>query len=147
MTDLDPHRFIHQHYYGVLSTHSASESGYPFGSITPYIVTDGGDLAIFVSHLAEHTRNINKNPKVSLTIFDVEDETTPSAGPRITCLADAYRAEEHTSLKAKYLEKFSDSDIILELDGFQFYILKLNKIRLVAGFGDAKWLTPEQFSL
>jgi heme oxygenase (biliverdin-IX-beta and delta-forming) len=147
MTDLDPHQFIHQHYYGVLSTHSTSEPGYPFGSITPYIVTDSGDLAIFVSHLAEHTRNINKSPKVSLTIFDVEDETTPSAGPRITCLADAYRAEERTSLKAKYLEKFSDSDIILELDGFQFYILKLKKIRLVAGFGDVKWLTSDQFLL
>jgi len=147
MTDLDLHHFIHQHYYGVLSTHSESEPDYPFGSITPYIVTDSGDLAIFVSHLAEHTRNINHNSKVSLTIFEVEDETTPSSGPRITCLADAYRAEEHTSLKAKYLEKFSDSDIILELDGFHFYILKLKKIRLVAGFGDVKWLTSEQFSL
>jgi putative heme iron utilization protein len=147
MTDLDLHRFIHQHYYGVLSTHSASNPSYPFGSITPYIVTDSGDLAIFVSHLAEHTRNIINNPNVSLTIFDVEDETTPSAGPRITCLADAYRAEEHSSLKMKYLEKFSDSDIILELEGFHFYILKLKKIRLVAGFGDVKWLTAEQFSL
>lgn len=147
MTDLDPHQFIHQHYYGVLSTHSASEAGYPFGSITPYIVTDSGDLAIFVSHLAEHTRNISDNAKVSLTIFDVDDETTTSSGPRITCLADAYQAEDQTLLKKQYLEKFPDSDIILELDGFQFYILKLKKIRLVAGFGDVKWLTSDQFSL
>lgn len=147
MNELDPKQFIYDHTYGVLSTHSKAELGYPFGSITPYIVTPEGDLSILISHLAEHTHNISNNPKVSLTIFDIEDETNPSTGPRITCLADASLAKEQAALHALYLEKFPSADMILKLPGFNFYTLKLKKIRLVAGFGKVKWLTTDQLSL
>ena len=147
MIDLDAGKFIHRHTYGVLSTHSDAETGYPFGSITPYITTENGDLAILISHLAEHTHNITANPKVSLTIFDIEDRNNPSTGPRITCLADASLAKNQSLLSLLYLEKFPDAEIILNLPGFHFYILKLKKIRLIAGFGKVKWMMPEQLSL
>jgi putative heme iron utilization protein len=69
MTTLIPSQFIRDPRYGMLSTLSLAESGYPFGSVTPYIINDEGDIAIFISHLAEHTHNIQANPKVSLTIL------------------------------------------------------------------------------
>ena len=147
MTTLIPRQFIRSQHYGVLSTHSVSETGYPFGSITPYIINDGGDIAIFISHLAEHTRNIQENPKVSLTIFDPSDANNPNAGPRITCLADAIIAEDEQALRQAYLKQFPDSEMILTLPGFNFYLLKLVRIRLVAGFGQVKWLTPDQLAL
>ncbi|MDQ7073340.1 MAG: pyridoxamine 5'-phosphate oxidase family protein [Gammaproteobacteria bacterium] len=77
MKQLNPEQFIHSQHYGVLSTHSKSEIGFPFGSITPYIVTKEGEIAIFISHLAEHTKNIEANPRVSLTIFDPNDADDP----------------------------------------------------------------------
>lgn len=147
MTSLIPKNFIKQQNYGVLSTHSQSETGYPFGSITPYITTDEGQIAIFISHLAEHTHNIKADEKVSLTIFDPSDAENPSSGPRITCLANATPAQNQTSLRELYLTQFPDSALILDLPGFQFYILKLVKVRLVAGFAKVQWLTPEQLSL
>lgn len=147
MKALELSQFIHQHFYGVLSTHSVSEPGYPFGSMTPYIVTDNGDLAIYISHLAEHSHNIAANPKVSLTISDIEDPTSPHSGSRITCLADASIAQDQALLRKTYLDKFPDAEMILDLPGFKFHILKIYKIRLVAGFGKASWLTTEQFSL
>lgn len=149
MTKLIPNEFIKAQSYGILSTHSLSESGFPFGSVTPYITTDAGHIAIFISHLAEHTHNIQANQKVSLTIFDPSDANNPNAGPRITCLANATpaEAENEVSLREQYLQQFPDSTIIMELPGFHFYILKLVKIRLVAGFGKVQWLTPKQLSL
>ena len=147
MTRLDPSQFINAQQYGVLSTHSLSETGYPFGSITPYIISDDGDIAIFISHLAEHTHNIEANPKVSLTIFDPSDAENPSAGARITCLAEAEKSSAETDLHNKYLRQFPESEIILGLPGFHFYLLKLTKIRLVAGFGQVKWLDAKQLSL
>ena len=144
---LDPRQFINDLHYGVLSTHSQSELGYPFGSITPYIITDEGDIAIFISHLAEHSHNIQANPKVSLTIFDPADADNPSIGARITCLANAEKANYDKKLRADYLTQFPDSEIILNLPGFHFYLLKVTKIRLVAGFGKAKWLTVKQLGL
>jgi len=147
MSKLDPKQFIQAQNYGVLSTHSQSELGYPFGSITPYIISEDGDIAIFISHLAEHTHNIEANPKVSLTIFDPADASDPSAGARITCLANAVLAKDDKQLRQDYLEKFPSASVTLDLSGFHFYLLKLTKIRLVAGFGQIKWLTPKQLAL
>lgn len=147
MTKLNPNQFIQAHNYGVLSTHSKSEAGYPFGSITPYIIDDGGDIAIYISQLAEHTHNIKENPKVSLTIFDPADAKNPSAGARITCLAIAKRAENETQLRIDYLKQFPTAEVTLALPDFNFYLLKLTKIRLVAGFGQIAWLTPTQLEL
>lgn len=147
MTALIPSKFIRNQRYGVLSTHSLTELGYPFGSIMPYIVTSEGDLAIFISHLAEHTHNIQANPKVSLTIFDPNDAASPNAGPRITCLAKARLAEDETHLREAYLNQFHDAEIILTLPGFHFYLLTPVKVRLVAGFGQVKWLTTQQLAL
>ena len=147
MATLNPRQFIHNQRYGVLSTHSQAELGYPFGSITPYIITSNGDIAIFISHLAEHTQNIQTDPKVSLTIFDPSDADNPSAGARITCLADAEQAQDDTALRQYYLDQFPEAEITLDLPGFHFYLLKLTKIRLVAGFGQVKWLTAKQLAL
>ena len=147
MSELNLEHFIHSQKYGILSTHSVSEPGYPFGSVTPYIVTQQGDLAIFISHLAEHTHNIARNPKVSLTIFDPADADNPSAGARITCLADTEKASDETQLRIDYLNHFPESELILELGGFHFYLLKLTKIRLVSGFGQVKWLMANSLSL
>ena len=142
MTTIEPAQFIRSQNYGVLSTHSVTERGYPFGSITAYIVTKEGDLAIFISDLAEHTRNIKVNPKVSITIFSIENSNDPSASTRITCLATAKLVEEQTQLRKDYLKHFPDTATTLELAGFNFYRLKITKIRLVAGFGQISWLEP-----
>jgi hypothetical protein len=142
-----PSQFIKNQRYGVLSTFSVTELGYPFGSLTPYVVSDAGDIAIFISHLAEHTHNIQTNPHVSITIFDPNDAANPTAGMRLTCLAVASPVQDETSLRESYLNKFPDSEMILNLPGFHFYILKLVKIHLVAGFGQVRWLSVDQLSL
>lgn len=145
MTTFNPGQFIRKQNFGILSTHSQSEPGYPFGSVTPYIVSSEGDIAIFISHLAEHTHNIEANSKVSLTIFDAIN--ADNAGARITCLANAEQAEDETTLRQNYLIQFPDAAVILDLPGFHFYLLKLTKIRLIAGFGQVKWLNAKQLSL
>ncbi|RKZ96532.1 MAG: hypothetical protein DRQ46_06980 [Gammaproteobacteria bacterium] len=147
MTDLDPSQFIRRQNYGVLSTHSQTELGYPFGSITPYIISDQGEIVIFISHLAEHTNNIKANPKVSITIFDPADAANPGAGARITCLANAEPAQNEIQLREDYLAQFPEAEITLDLPGFHFYLLKLTRIRLVAGFGRVKWLDTSRLTL
>ena len=107
---LNPAQFIHDLHYGVLSTHSQSEQGYPFGSITPYIISANGDIAIFISHLAEHSHNIQANSKVSLTIFDPTDANNPSTGARITCLANAEITDD---------DKKKVSEAIIKIESYQ----------------------------
>lgn len=144
-TELDPVQFIKSHHVGVLSTHSTTEPGYPFGSVTPYIVTNEGDLAIYISELAEHTRNIQHNNKVSLTIYQQPATQNPGAAPRVTCLADAVVAESISvsALRHQYNQQIPDAEMTLSLPGFSFYLLTLKRIRLIGGFGNIKWLEPD----
>ena len=53
---------------GVLSTVSLSLKGYPFGSVTPYWMTDNGDLILYASDIAQHSRNMKADSKVSLCV-------------------------------------------------------------------------------
>jgi hypothetical protein len=144
---MDPAEFIKQHCYGVLATQSVSHLGYPFGSIVPYVISADGFICIYISELAEHTKNISENSKVSLTIADVQTAQTASSAPRICCLAEARKSDDQQRLSLLYQQQFPDAEIILQLPGFMFYQLELAAVRLIGGFGDIKWLSPKQLSL
>ena len=62
--------FVAYNNVGVLSTHSRSLPGYPFGSVVPYDVTASGDIVIFISRISEHYRNLVTDEKASLLIAD-----------------------------------------------------------------------------
>src|SRR5215470_16012673 len=55
---------------GVLSTLSAKETGWPYGSITPYAQFESGEPIILISEIAEHTRNLHRDARVSLLVRD-----------------------------------------------------------------------------
>ena len=144
---MSPSFFIKQHAFGVLSTHSLSHPGYPFGSVVPYVISAQGQIAIFISELAEHSKNIVADNKVALTISDISSNDDPGAGARVTCLAKAILSNQQHTLRLGYQQQFRDADMILQLGGFQFFELELTRVRLIGGFGDIQWLDPEQLDL
>src|SRR5713101_5420728 len=81
-------RLLNHQSVGVLSTHSIDVEGYPFGSIAPYALNYESEPTILISDIAQHTRNIKHNNKVSLTVFDqrVDD---PQSNSRLTWIGDA----------------------------------------------------------
>src|SRR6266436_9447840 len=81
-------RLLNHQSVGVLSTHSIDVEGYPFGSIAPYALNYESEPTILISDIAQHTRNIKRNNKVSLTVFD-QCADDPQASSRLTWLGDA----------------------------------------------------------
>jgi putative heme iron utilization protein len=61
--------------------------GYPFGSLVPYVLDHDGRPIILVSRLAEHTKNIEADARVSLLAHDAVE-----ARASLVALADASRA-------------------------------------------------------
>src|SRR5215212_726303 len=60
-------------------------SGKPFVSMVPFAVDAGGRVLIHISQLAAHTRDILKNPDVSLLIAESETpEKMPQMLARVT---------------------------------------------------------------
>ncbi len=89
----------------MLSTISIDVPGYPFGSVTPYCVDRDCQPIVFISTIAQHTRNIIANPKVSLTVVEANsDSDDVQARGRLTLLADARPVDRaNTEIRDRYL--------------------------------------------
>src|SRR4051794_35694021 len=53
---------------GVLSTLALDPAGYPFGSVATYAIDGDGRPIVFVSTMAEHTRNAAADARASLIV-------------------------------------------------------------------------------
>ena len=132
--------------FGVLSTQSVAMPGYPFGSVAPYCLDRGGLPVILVSDIAQHTKNIIADPKVSLTI--VEDETPRGqACGRVTYLAEAIPVGEHDAdTQERYYDYFPSSRNYHKTHSFRFYRLAATRLRFIGGFGDIHWIESGDFT-
>ena len=145
--------------FGVLATISLDLPGYPFGSVTPYCADEHGQPIIYISTIAQHTRNILADPRVSLTIVESGGPAADvQARGRVTCVALARRVEagettpalHATPSKGGESRYFRYFPAAREYDGthdFAFFRLELVRIRFIGGFGQIYWLEPAEFAL
>lgn len=141
--ELTARRLLYHQSFGVLSTHSADVDGYPFGSIAPYTVDYDGQPVILISEIAQHTRNIKLNNKVSLTVFEPKAED-PQASARLTWIGDAESIDpSETDIRQRYLRYFPSSESYFETHDFSFYRIRLRRARFIGGFGQIFWIGPD----
>lgn len=133
-------RLLRSHRYGALSTLSKKLQGYPFGSITPYLVDFDGSLIIQISALAEHSKNIADNPHVSLITHNQNDPDIQMQG-RVTVVGNAQR----TGHQPRYLRYFPQAAQYAELD-FSFYRILPVAIRYIGGVGRVHWINIEDYA-
>lgn len=125
---------------GVLSTQSMDVAGYPFGSITPYILGYNGEPIMLISGIAQHTRNIKQNPKVSLIVFE-QNAVDPQASGRLTWIGDAELPDPaDTTIRRRYLRYFPSAESYFATHDFAFYTIRLRRARFIGGFGQIYWI-------
>lgn len=140
---LKSRKILLNQYYGVLSTHSVDCEGYPFGSILPFCPDFNNRPIILISRLAQHTKNIEKDPRVSLLIDDADqlqyaDVQTCS---RLTVMANAERLTDAEVIARCHRYLPDAHDYTTQLD-FDFYRLNPVKVRFIGGFGQIHWVEP-----
>lgn len=128
---------------GVLSTHSAEVTGYPFGSVTPYCLDRSGRPVLLISSIAQHTRNIAVDPRVSLIVLQ-PGATDVQAGGRLTYLADARPVLDSADVAERYYRYFPASRDYHRTHDFAFYVLRAVRLRFIGGFGNIRWIAPEE---
>jgi putative heme iron utilization protein len=136
-------RLLNHQSVGVLSTHSLDVEGYPFGSIAPYALNYESEPTILISDLAQHTRNIKRNNKVSLTVFDqcVDDA---QSNARLTWIGDAEAIDpSDTTIRDRYLRYFPSAESYFATHDFSFYRIRLRRARFIGGFGQIFWIEPD----
>ncbi|MCP4234529.1 MAG: DUF2470 domain-containing protein [Aestuariibacter sp.] len=130
---------------GVLSTQSTSMPGYPFGSIVPFVTTHTGDVIIYISDIALHTRNIKADSKVSLTVFDPSEDDSQANG-RVTIMGDASQLTDDADIalcSEQYFQLFPQARAYQQTHDFHFYKISVARVRFIGGFGKIHWINPE----
>jgi putative heme iron utilization protein len=134
---------------GALSTIAVEPAGTPFGSVVTYGLDPLGQPSFFVSTMAEHTRNLDADPRASLLVVE---ETPAGADPlasgRVTLLgtvAEVADPQERAAARAGYLAA-NPAAFYVDYGDFRCVRLVVTDIRYVGGFGRMSWLDVEAYA-
>jgi putative heme iron utilization protein len=127
---------------GVLSTISVRRAGTPYGSITPYALGADGAPLLLLSGLAAHTHNLRADPRAGLFVGDRSAAADPQAGARVSLLGRAapLDAGQEPDARDRYLRRWPQAAQYLALKDFAFWRFEIEEARLIAGFGEIRWL-------
>lgn len=135
-------RFLRAHRGGTLATLSCALAGHPYASAVNYVSDPRGHPLLLLSSLAEHTRNLLADPRVSLLV--AEDAVDLQAARRLTLMGMAEAAP--ASQGARYLRHLPESGDYFRLGDFSLYSIRPLRLRLIGGFGDIRWIRGEDYS-
>ncbi len=137
-------QLLRAHRYGALGTLSKKFDGHPFTSITPYLTDHDGSLLILISGLAEHTKNILHDSRVSLITHNQEDPHIQTQG-RVTVVGHAVFQQDREGCGRRYLRYFPEARTYYDMADFNFFRITPLAIRYIGGFGDIHWVKNESY--
>lgn len=134
---------LHEAAYGTLATHASALPGYPYATVVPFVPDQSGAPVICVSALAEHTRNLLADARVSLSVLQ-PGATDVQNARRLTLVGEATPFEPDPDALARFLRYEPATQHLLTLD-FQFFRLIPKTIRFIGGVGRMGWLGEEEW--
>ena len=136
------HALLSTERHGVLCTAHSRHAGWPFGSLAPYAITAEREPVFLLSAIAEHTHNLRADPRASLLVQDRRSLDRPLAGARVALMGTVEVADGETRRDALdcYLARFPDAAEWATAHDFAPYILRVERVRWIRGFGSMGWV-------
>lgn len=133
--------FLRQSSEGALAT---LETSRPYVSAVGFFYEEDpkgkfGKVILLLSDLAQHTKNINVSPQVSLLV--VEKGSAPIHERRrftIEGQIELAFKDKFSGYKNNYLKAFPKSGIFFTLADFRFWEISVEKVHWYGGFGKAQ---------
>jgi putative heme iron utilization protein len=139
---VEARRLLRARRSGALATVSKRLNGYPYASVVPFMTDHDGSPVLLLSRLAEHTKNVAADERVSLMVH--EPQADVQAAARLTLAGTCRRIERMESMRQRYLGLFPHAAELLALD-FDFYRIVPVAIRYIGGFGAIHWIACAAF--
>ena len=125
-----------------LATAAWDRDGWPFASLVQIALDTRGAPLLLLSDLAEHSRNIAADDRISLLIDGTSSLKEPLAGPRLTLLGRARKSTEPDHRRC-YLARHPSAAQYVDFADFAVYHMAVDSAHLVAGFGAIDWISAE----
>jgi putative heme iron utilization protein len=120
---------------GTLAT--LSDDGAPWASLVAYGALDDGSPVLFVSRLAEHARNLDREPRASLVVAARAPGKDVLAAGRVTLAGRAERPDGELAQLAqdRYVAAVPAAKAYASFRDFSLWILRVERVRWVGGYG------------
>jgi putative heme iron utilization protein len=130
----------------VLATASAARGGHPFASLVPFAVSRDGEPLLLLSELAQHTKNLDADPRACLLVHDAAAAAKdPRTAARAALVGRVRRLSgpEEEDARARYLARHANARGLLNLD-FALYVIAIEEAQIVGGFAAAGWVSGDE---
>lgn len=118
---------------------SRADDGWPYASLTLTAADHDGTPILLLSRLAEHTRNLESEPRAALLFDGTAGLESPLTGARASVLGRAERSAE-PRLRRRFLARHPDAAGYADFGDFGFFRFAVERAHLVAGFGRIHWI-------
>ena len=124
---------------GTLCTLADEPAGYPYGSFVT-VAFDDGNPVFLVSTLAEHTRNLQRDPRASLLVAEGGSDD-PLANGRVTLVGPCTKVDGGDgSARKAFLAAHPNAAYYADFKDFAFWRLRVESIRYIGGYGRMSWV-------
>lgn len=111
----------------------------PYTSLVSVACDHDATPILMISDLAEHTRNIKTDSRVSVHYDGTSGYTNPLMGPRLSLFGCAQKSNS-TRLKNRFLNRHPSSSMYKDFKDFNVYKINVECAHLIAGFGHISWI-------
>ncbi len=122
-----------------LATALAGSASHPYASLVLVASAADGSPLLLVSELAEHTKNLLRDARLSLLFDGTAGLDDPLTGPRASVLGRAVLSNDGHE-RARFLARHPSAETYAGFADFHLYRVVVERAHLVAGFGRIRWV-------
>lgn len=122
------------------------EPPWPYASLVLTAADHDAAPLLMLSSLAEHSRNIAHDDRVSLLFDGTAGLDDPLTGARVTVLGRAIKSDEPRH-RARFLARHPSAALYADFGDFAVYAVRAERAHLVAGFGRITWIRARDLML
>ncbi len=117
-------------------------AGAPYASLVLVADDGAGAPLLLLSDLAEHTRNLKRDPRASVLVWAAAGD--PLAAARATFLGEVVPVTDG-AMRERFLRRHPTAATYASFKDFAVYRLEVARVHLVAGFGRIDWLPGDDY--
>lgn len=131
---------------GIVST--IENGNKPYLSSMPFVIDNEGRPIVFISDLARHTDNIQKNSNVSIIVSEPDKQGSYFNGSRVTLSGKFVKVtneKEIAACRKLYMSHFEEAKEWADFGDFNYYRLEIDDIFFIGGFGEIDSVNLKQY--
>ena len=112
---------------------------WPYASLVLLACDLDASPLLLMSDLAEHSKNLARNPRASLLVDGTAGRDDPLTGARATILGEI-RPDSDPALLERFVRRHPTAATYAGFKDFRLYRMTVSRAHLVAGFGRIDWV-------